>query len=247
MPSPKVRQLLAVTLVTFAVLASSTPPAAADQIVQIHAFDTTSTGGAGLDFLGIQPFDPAMGTLDVVGVSIIGSLTVTGTAAGGPFTVRVSQDFFGLAGKFFDFSSPAQLLVIGSGVAGQPATAVATFSYSFQFNQATDLFGFTVPTVGGLFGFVPTIGGTRANFLTTVLPINEIDVVQLFELPLTSGITPLTHQSQGALTITYDFTPAAVPEPGSLVLLTVGSVSALAYGWRRRIRMASRIALSPPG
>jgi hypothetical protein len=42
----------------------------------------------------------------------------------------------GLAGKYFDFSSSAQLLLTGSGPPGEPVALVTPFGYTFQFDQA---------------------------------------------------------------------------------------------------------------
>jgi hypothetical protein len=222
------RRLLLGGLLVLAALSTAPTPVSADLILQAQSFDV----GVGVDLVGVQPFDPALGTLDRVLVDIQGVLEVRGIALTPTFSVGVSQNFMGLAGKYFRFSPDAQLLLTGSGPPGEPVALVTTFAYTFQFNEVTDLIGFTVPAVQGPFFVVPSVDGTRAGFLRKPLPLDEIDV---FQAPsFTAGVQLGTLESHGSLEITYEFTPVAVPEPGSLALLVSGSLAALTYGWRRR-------------
>jgi hypothetical protein len=222
------RRLLLRGWLVLAALSAAPTPVSADLIVQAQSFDV----GVAVDLVGVQPFDPALGTLDRVLVDIQGIVEVRGIALSPTFSVGVSQNFMGLAGKYFKFSPDAQLLLTGSGPPGEPVALVTTFAYTFQFNEVTDLIGFTVPAVQGPFFVVPSIDGARAGFLRTPLPLDEIDV---FQAPsFTAGIQLGTLESQGSLEITYEFTPVAVPEPGSLALLVSGCLAALTYGWRRR-------------
>ena len=126
------RRLLLRGFLVLAGLGTAPTPVSADLILQAHSFDV----GVGPDLVGVQPFDPALGTLDRVLVDIQGVLQVTGTALSPTFSVGVSQDFMGLAGKYFDFSSSAQLLLTGSGPPGEPVALVTPFGYTFQFDQA---------------------------------------------------------------------------------------------------------------
>ena len=222
------RRLLLRGLLVLAALSTAPTPVYADLIVQAQSFDL----GVGVDLVGVQPFDPALGTLDRVLVDIQGVLEVRGIALSPTFSIGASQNFMGLAGKYFEFSPDAQLLLTGSGLPGDPVALVTTFAYTFQFNEVTDLIGVTVPDVQGPFFVVPSIDGRRADFLKTPLPLDEIDV---FQAPsFTAGLQLGTIESQGFLEITYEFTPVAVPEPGSVALVGIGAVGLLGYGWRQR-------------
>ena len=230
-PNDSRRPLLVGGFLLLAALSTAPTPVSAGLILQTHSFDV----GVGVDMVGVQPFDPALGTLDRVLVDIQGVLEVKGIALSPTFSVGVSQNFMGLAGKYFNFTNDAQLLVTGTGLPGEPVALVTSFRYTFQFNEVTDQFGFTVPAVEGPFLVFPSsIDGTRADFLRTSFPLDEIDVVQA--PTLMAGIQLTTLESQGSLEITYVYTPVAVPEPGSLALLVSGSLTALTYGWRRRNR-----------
>jgi hypothetical protein len=229
-PNDSRRLFLVRGFLVLAALSTAPTPVSAGVIAQALSFDV----GAGAGIIGVQPFDPALGTLDAVGVDIKGVLEVRGIALTPTFSVGVSQNFMGLAGKYFRFSDDAQLLLAGSGLPGDPVALFTSFRYTFQFNEVTDLSGFTVPSVEGPFIVVPSIDGTRADFLKTPLPLDEIDVVQA--PTLIAGIQLTSVESHGSLEITYLYTPVAVPEPGSLALLVSGCLAALTYGWRRRNR-----------
>jgi len=230
-PNDSRRLVLVRGFLVLAALSTAPTPVSAGVILQAPSFDV----GVGADIIGVQPFDSALGTLDRVVVDIKGVLEVGGIPLTPTFSVGVSQNFMGLAGKYFKFSDDAQLLVTGTGLPGEPVALVTSFRYTFQFNEVTDLVGFTVLAVEGPFLVVPaSIDGTRADFLKTSFPLDEIDVVQA--PTLIAGIQLTTLESHGSLEITYLYTPIAVPEPGSLALLVSGSLAALTYGWRRRNR-----------
>ena len=227
-PNDSRRPLLVGGFLLLAALSTAPTPVSAGLILQTHSFDV----GVGVDMVGVQPFDPALGTHDAVGVDIKGVLEVRGIALTPTFSVGVSQNFMGLAEKYFKFSPDAQLLLTSSGPPGEPVALVTSFRYTFQFNEVTDLSGFTFPAVEGPLIFVPSIAGTRADFLKTPLPLDEIDV---FQAPsFTAGLQLGTIESQGFLEITYEFTPVAVPEPGSVALVGIGAVGLRGYGWRQR-------------
>jgi hypothetical protein len=74
----------------------------------------------------VDPFDPALGTLDSITVAITGALTVSGTTAPnlvpqGPngtlvplpylFQIDVDQEFDGSLGKYFQFNGPAHFIL----------------------------------------------------------------------------------------------------------------------------------------
>src|SRR5262245_33731454 len=78
----------------FALLALGTcasPALAGLTITQGQNFSLA--GPTSVAFLGITPFDPALGTLDSVEVEIQGTLVVQGRSSpGSPFQISVSQD-----------------------------------------------------------------------------------------------------------------------------------------------------------
>jgi hypothetical protein len=76
-------------------------------------------GGSPVD---VSPFDPTLGTLDSVSVSLMGRMTVTGNTLPlfspyGPipttYFLTVEQNFLGLGSNLFDFGSPAQYFLTG--------------------------------------------------------------------------------------------------------------------------------------
>jgi hypothetical protein len=220
-----------------------TGPANADLIYQGHEFSAIT-----YDAIGITPFDPSLGTLDEVYVSIQGQTRldfgadVYTDSYGNPlpytFSVSVEQEFFGLAGKFFAFESPAIFLF--SGVAtgsGSFHSFLSPFTYNFIFDDTTDLLGFTVPQATGINMITPpsSISGLREDFIETIMPINEIDLVQqfssisTFEEPYLMALS-----SEGSIIIEYDYTPSPAPvsEPATVLLLSSGLIGLV--GFRRK-------------
>jgi hypothetical protein len=194
----------------------TTPPA---PIHQSNAFlaDPSAT-------INVSPFDPSQGTLDRVDVSISGTLTasvVTQPFLAGPFgtpvpytfNVTVTQDFSGSAGKYFDFSSPAEFRFTSLTATGTGATqTIATnFTYTFSFTDITDLAGFASPTTASSFGALipPAVGalGTRAGFLLTPPPIDLILLAETWRVTGSTGPAPVIPSvtAQGALAITYHY------------------------------------------
>lgn len=216
----------------------------------MHAFSVGTFGG-----FGLTPFDPALGTLDSINVSISGVLSVLVTTQQNlvfngttfvplPYTygVTAEQRFIGEGGKYFRFDSPAtfQLTGVATG-AGEPGVLATTYSYSMTFNAVTDLIGLVIPstssTVGALIPPISGVVGPRSDFILGPPPVDAMDIVQsAVGTPLTGPpptITGIT--SGGSLFMTYNYTPAAVadvPEPATLLLVAGGLVWAV----RRRRR-----------
>ena len=203
----------------------------------IHHLEAFSASLAGT-FLTLTPFDPALGELDEVRVSIQGTLATTfalptiqdGFGQPLPFDYGafVDQDFFGLAGRYFEFSSPARAILSASGPAdGGLASIVLPFSLAFTFGELGDSLGFTFPS--GVAGVLPppTIVGSRARFLAGG-PIDQL-AIALVAQPV--GAAPVVSAtSSGVMHLEYNYTP--VPEPGGAV--GIGMALAALAALRRR-------------
>ncbi len=248
-----VRRRVAIAAATLVATVLYSRPAAADAIVWGSTLNAAPFGAT-----SATPFDPTLGTLDRVDVQILGTLLVQGTALPnllpiGPFgtpepvpysfEVQAFQDVFGLGGKYFDFTGNAEFRLSGFSTGGGEAFSLSTpFIYSFSFTATTDLIGFTLPslTASGAVAAIPPLGGItgqRSDFLESVFPIDEIDMVQsAFGLP-GAGPGPLVSSisTTSALLVTYTYTPAPIdtPEPGTLALLVTGVAAVI--GRRRRL------------
>jgi hypothetical protein len=223
------------------------PATAHADVIFANAAFSTST----VSMIDVTPFDPSLGTLDSVDVTINGVLIVSGFAPmNGTFAptgefipvpynyrVDVTQDFDGLGSSFFDFSTPATVMLPGfsPGVAS-PFTLVTPFTYTFEFNAFTDIIGFDFPSVSS--GVIPPLTGvigTRSGFLDSGAPLNLVLMTQLATGVPLEGVLPLvtSAESAGSILLQYNYTPRAVPEPAAAVLialgLTRGRVSVLRY------------------
>jgi len=228
-----------------AIVLDWTGAANADLIYQGHTFS-----GTFYNAIGVTPFDPSLGTLDEVHVSIQGQMQLDFGATQYidinqkpipyPFSVSVEQEFFGLVDKFFAFESPAIFLfsAVATG-SGSFHSFLTPFTYNFIFDDTTDLFGFTDLQATGMNMITPpsSISGLREDFIETTIPINEIDLVQNFSTISTPEKPYLMALSaEGSIIIEYDYTPSPAPvsEPATMLLLSSGLLGLA--GFRRRFR-----------
>lgn len=195
-----------------------TTPPVSTSIVQRKTFSGNPAG-----IVTVSPFDPALGTLDSVDVLVSGTLTagvVTPPFFLGPgiltpysFGIQVSQDFSGLAGRYFNFEPPAEFLfadLMASG-AGDPVPIVSDFTYGFSFTDVTDGAGAAVPTSSSSFGTLTPpaqVRGTRADFLLGPPSVDQIRLDQTWQVTFSSGPTPAVSSvaAQGSIQITYNYT-----------------------------------------
>jgi len=182
----------------------------------------------------LEPYDPALGRLDVVQVSIQGVLSITGSAQTvGSYQAEVTQDFAGVdAGvddRLFEFGAPAHFVYTGIALApGEPFAVSTPFTYTFTFDAGTDAVGYTVGTVSSDWSTVPpaTIIGRRADFVESEQPFDQLRLIQL---PTSVGAVA-TASSTGTLSIDYHYT-AALPwqeqGPGSITTDDFGALARL--------------------
>ena len=184
-------------------------------------FTGDSFSGSGpvvFDAMGLNPFNPALGTLDSVHVQINGDLSVQGTTEGTQ-AYAAEHEFFGLFGRFFEFDSPARFIGTATGLSGPQGELIPTFfqhnfnfNYSFTFNAATDLAGF-VPVNSPGTGIIPpvSISAQRSDFLPWIGNHYELNMRAGVDLgPITSIST------SGAVLVEYRYTPhppAPAPTP----------------------------------
>ena len=201
-----------------------TGPAFADTIVQTQGATLLDVGNSFAVPAEFNPFDPALGTLTSVTLSLTasfsGTVEVTNTsgvedhAAGiiaGTVSVYTSGNLLSVE-VFPSAEGPFHDLAPG-------ASATDTVSGADQFSSAT-----ATPPASALELFI----GSEQIFLTldaTSFPI--VDGQQMESVSETAN-------ARAVVQLTYEYAP--VPEPGTLALGTIGFAWILAMrGWRRSL------------
>jgi hypothetical protein len=191
--------------------------------------------------LAFQPFDPQLGVLERVEVSLSGTMFVQAFASpqpdgrGGfvPYSFAMLTELVAITpgGDGFEFGSNAQWLesfqVTGN---GEDVAAARAFGLSFEFDELSDLIGFTLPDVVAGFTQPPTtIIGRRGNYLEDL--VNELlGIQQLFLVPGLPAVigapVPVVvtgAEFDGLARLAYVYQPHQdVPEPAGLLLMALG-------------------------
>jgi len=248
-PNAGGRALAAGALVAMLGLAGA-PSANAAPVTQIDtaSFSLDPSGAAILSYDGFDPASP-LGPAELrrvtVSVNAVVQATVLPGANPGPngqplpylFNLQIGQSFTNLpigGPDGFESFLPALAFTTGQATGSlTPAVAVATFSYGFHFDAASDL-------AGGL-AFGGTGGGFQAllaDFLPGLLS-GPIQSLTRFTATQTGGaqtVTPISFAGGGALIVQYDGeTVAPVPAPPAALLLATG-LAALGSARRRQAR-----------
>jgi hypothetical protein len=213
-------------------------PAAAQAAALMQVTGFSGIGPALVDY---PSFDPALGALQRIDVSITGSLIVRGLSqlnliptpsgpipAPVPLTAVIQQDFSALAGRGFDFATPATYILnsLATGL-GEAVTLTVPFSYDFAFTDLTDLIGFAIPGFSGPTIPPTLVAGQRSDFLDLAAPLDDLPIQMLLLTSPSStiGLIAPTAESVGVLRVTYTYNEALptpgveVAEPGSLAVL----------------------------
>lgn len=204
-------------------------PAFADNLIQVQGFNFSGQS----TLLEIKPFDPSLGTLDSVNVTITGAITGVIITLPNfvpdpfgnlfplpqPYSVTITQNF---TGGPFTFFLPAQATLSGTSTGtGDNIPITLPFNYGFTFDQFSNLTGFAT-------GSGSISGGTSPGLIDGTLNGWESSIpLLLFENTLvleqqSFGVSPSVPPiEQGGLIVQYSYEtpPVSTPEPGSLPLL----------------------------
>lgn len=216
------------------------PAARADSITFINGFGV----GGPAELVDFDAFDPALGTLSAVTVSIVASGGValqppppTGPVPV-PYPVIVGLEFEldGNGSQFFEFGGPARALApaVALGLGEPMFVPIGLFSLNFTFDDLTELIGFSVPSAQGV-APPPTVNGNRDAFVLGPATVESLLLTRVGLVVASDGPLPAVVSSvlNGSIQVTYDYTPRPVPEPAVAVLASIGAIMSL----RRRRRL----------
>jgi hypothetical protein len=178
----------------------------------------------GAHFGVYQPFDPSLGPLDQV------VITITGTAQSGDFAFTNRSDspvtFTGTIGLRFD-------------AAGQPVNFTSTFTETLPPDiedapHAGVEGGFSVTS----YNYAPAgVTGNLPLLPDIYFPSGMLDYASVSDPRITVSVNPLEEERLDAVeTVTYVYGVGAtlLPEPPSLVLLGTAVVAGIGFTLRRR-------------
>ena len=177
--------------------------------------------------LTFPQFDPSLGTLTAVTVSLAGSLTtdinITNNSEAG-----VKRQC-GHTGRGFPPGPPDNDLT-------SPAFSLYSPSYVYSLGAGDSTDSGPLSSTGtGTDTVPPASFGEFTGGGTITLPASTFTETQLAN---TGGNTGASQMTEASLTgsVTYYYNPPlpATPEPSTLALLAVGALGLVGYGWRRR-------------
>jgi hypothetical protein len=234
----RIRQALIVAAAAAGIAAWSTS-ASALQIIRSESF---AFGGSVLASFGFREFDPSLGTLDRVDISITGMFASTVFVPPGTLLPIVTLTLSNGGPRGFSFNGDALLTLDPLVDPGPPSSQghlglVSTFfTIGLAFTSQSDLVGFSPVTVTSTNGGVVPPSGTsdkRSDF-EALQPIGFIGIFENMQL------SPLTFPTgsflgNGSVLVTYIYTPAAtsIPAPPAGVLFALGLILAV----RRRAQL----------
>lgn len=194
-------------------------PSSAATITIVHPFSSI------VSLAGFPEFDPALGTVDEIGVEIGGTLLVS-TLLTPLQSIQPIIDFdaSGAGGRGFAFAgSGARFILPGATNATtfpELRSFATTFTLAFTIDALSDLTGVVIASTSSTSGaLIPPVSveARRSDFIAGLAPIG-VNETLIFS-PI--GFTPTTLDVNGAITLTYTYTPApsAVPAAGAAALI----------------------------
>jgi hypothetical protein len=217
-----VRLMLSATMVTMALLANSTTPSETLSGPAQLCSDVTTSCPSFPIF--VNPFDPALGTLDALEWSLTGSqdveISIENCPISGPppllwysYNITTAITIFGSSSTYTGTGSGDNY----GGCAGYGGTSYLA-SFQMQGTITTDLSQFIGTGTNG--PFIPI----TSSFESVTASTNGNG---------TGGTSVSIANQDATLTVSYDYTPA-VPEPSTLALMCVGFLGVLAKSLSRR-------------
>lgn len=215
---------VAASFLALAAIAVATPSSAAT-ITFNQPF--SGSGAVAAALVGFPEFQPALGTVDEIGIEIVGTLALTTLLAPQQSIVpQIGFDAFGAGGRGFGFAGDgARFLLPGAtnpSAIPELRTLVTTFTLAFKLDALSDLTGVVVPSTSSTLGtLIPPVSveARRSDFIQGLVSIGVNETLVFTPI----GFVATTLDIGGAITVTYTYTPAggpnAVPAPGAVALL----------------------------